>query len=681
MDVYLVNMPYAEIRIPSLALGLLHGALEREGFSVTSVYANVRFADDVGVFDYGHLWARARPEEAIAEWSFAHIAFPEHETDPDAYGELLRQRHWLFGQKPREWLADKLRSVREIASRFIERLSDDILSGEPHIVGCTSTFCQHVASLALLRRVRERDSRVVTMLGGANCETIMGMTTHRLFPWVDFVVSGEADGLIAGLCRDIRTEGRDLDEKHLPVGAFAPIHRNIGYPRSGQASNNGIPRAVCESFSNQPPPNYDDYFKTLKISRSVGAVIKPGLIMEASRGCWWGQREGCTFCGLNGCGKQYRAKSPDAVLGELKTLSARYGVNRFEMVDNVFGLGFVTTLLPQLRDSQAPYHLFFEVRANVKRRHVRALREAGVIWIQAGIESLDSHVLKLTNKGCQAWQNLQLLKWCGQFGMRCVWNILYDFPGERDAWYEQMASFLPLLTHLQPPSTLIPVRYDRFSHYHSRAGEYGLRLVPPETYQHVYPVSGPDLADLVYFFDEEERLRIKNNPILSYLLVRPGASKVMRRCEQWRASYFSDPQPTLVMRCTPEGLNIRDTRSEASQWDVVLSGLASELYRACDEAPTVTALMESFERCGNDRKEIEDVIAALLDKKLMVCVDGRYVALALWDPVPELPKATDFPGGYVYYEKCVPRTGDRDGSGNSRSATSLSAGKTICDGK
>ncbi len=32
---------------------------------------------------------------------------------------------------------------------------------------------------------------------------------------------------------------------------------------------------------------------------------------ETSRGCWWGQKKHCTFCGLNPLGMNYRAKSPE----------------------------------------------------------------------------------------------------------------------------------------------------------------------------------------------------------------------------------------------------------------------------------------------------------------------------------------------------------------------------------
>jgi hypothetical protein len=85
MDVVLVSLPYAEVRIPSLALGLLQAALDREGATSESVYANVMFADRIGMADYGDVVARSRPQEAFGDWTFAHSAFPDFEPDNMAY--------------------------------------------------------------------------------------------------------------------------------------------------------------------------------------------------------------------------------------------------------------------------------------------------------------------------------------------------------------------------------------------------------------------------------------------------------------------------------------------------------------------------------------------------------------------------------------------------------------------
>ena len=82
--------------------------------------------------------------------------------------------------------------------------------------------------------------------------------------------------------------------------------------------------------------------------------------------------------------------------------------------------------------------LFYEVKANLRLQQVALLAAAGIDRIQPGIESLSDHVLKLMRKGTTALQNVQLLKWCREHGVKAEWNVLYGFPGELPEDYEAM---------------------------------------------------------------------------------------------------------------------------------------------------------------------------------------------------------------------------------------------------
>src|SRR4029077_7134134 len=164
------------------------------------------------------------------------------------------------------------------------------------------------------------------------------------------------------------------------------------------------------------------------------------------RGCWWGAAHQCTFCGLNGTSLSYRSKSPERVLAEGRELEDRYGVSDFEAVDNILDMGYHKTLLPELAAARRPpsangprrplsangqsrdRRIFYEIKANVSRAQVAALVDAGVMWVQPGIESLHSEVLALMDKGIQGWQNVQLLKWARELGLRLSWSILWGFP-------------------------------------------------------------------------------------------------------------------------------------------------------------------------------------------------------------------------------------------------------------
>lgn len=649
MDVVLVWMPYAEIRIPSLALGLLQAVLEREGLTAQSVYANVMLADRIGMADYGQFIARTRPQEAFGDWTFAHIAFPDYEPDHEEYTKLIRSRSWFFRREPYSEFVERMFSVREETDRLMDRLVARILDTSPTIVGCSSTFSQHVPSLALLRRIRKAAPQIVTMLGGANCETIMGRVNHESFTWVDYVVSGEADNLIGPLVRGIIEKGRDMDAGDLPEGVFAPVHRRIGYPTSDNGHADNCPRATVPTLENQPPPNYDDYFRELNDSVNIRNSVTPGLTVETSRGCWWGHRKGCTFCGLNGRGKRFRAKSADQAIEELSVLSNRYGVSRVEAVDNIMDMGFFKTLLPRLKAAGSPFRLFYETKSNLGRRHIQQMREAGITWIQPGIESLHTKVLSLMNKGCKAWHNVQLLKWCRQFGIRVVWTLLYDFPGEEDSWYREMARMAPLLTHFQPPAGLSPIRFDRYSHYYENSSTYGLELVPARPYSYVYPLDEADLENLVYFFDETGRQAVETSEVLKILFVRPEVEELRSERTKWENVFRSNNRPVLSMNVTDDAVYVRDTRPIATASEHVLTSVERELYLACEGAPKAERVLEDIFRTGVSGAEVDAALASLVESKLLLELDNRLIALAVREPVPDVPELEDFPGGFVDY--------------------------------
>ena len=174
----------------------------------------------------------------------------------------------------------------------------------------------------------------------------------------------------------------------------------------------------------------------------------------------------------------FRAKSPERVIAEFDELSERYNLRSFEPVDNILDLGYLNTVLPHLAAKEPPYRIFYETKANLRYNQLEKLVAAGVRWIQPGIESLHDGVLKLIDKGTTGMVNLGLLKWSRQLGVRLSWNFLFNFPEEEESWYEEMLTWLPLITHLQPPSGAYPVRFDRFSPYHVNPQKYGLELQP-----------------------------------------------------------------------------------------------------------------------------------------------------------------------------------------------------------
>lgn len=626
MKVCLVNMPISAIQRPSLGLSLLASVLKQSGIATKVLYPHVWFAEYFNYAFYDAL-QHTRPDDALIDWLFSAVAFPGFEGDLDMLLERAYSRTPRLRKVEREMMRDELLRSREKIPAFVDWVAREVLRQEPDIVGCTSVFQQHVASLALLRRIRDLDASIVTMIGGANCETIMGKTAHEAFPWLDFVVSGEADGLIVDLCRSVERHGRDVDPLFLPTGVFGPTHRKFGYPISDK-SYDGLPRATAPSLEALPPPDYDDYFEELRHSL-YGWRIVPGVLFEASRGCWWGERKQCTFCGLNGEGMGYRSKPAERVIDEIRHLSNRYGTRCLEAVDNILELKYFNTLLPRLAEMDDKYSIFFETKSNLKRRQVEQLAQAGVHWIQPGIESLHSGVLRLMDKGVSAWQNIQTLKYCRQYGVSVSWTIIGCFPGEEDAWYHEMAELIPLLQHLQAGG-VIALRYDRYSPYHMDPQRFGITLAPPASYAQVYPLPPDKLADLAYFFEEAEVGDYTPQLLATPVPGRPGLQAVRDAMITWRKNWVG---VELSGQREGDALVVRDTRTCAVAAQHTLHGPARRVLEACEDAPIRRRLYETLD---DTQEAIDTALAQLQRDKLVMEIDGRLLSLVLNVPVVPL---------------------------------------------
>jgi ribosomal peptide maturation radical SAM protein 1 len=235
-----------------------------------------------------------------------------------------------------------------------------------------------------------------------------------------------------------------------------------------------------------PFPDYSEYMAQFRASRHHSGW-EPQLLFESSRGCWWGEKAHCTFCGLNGSTMTYRSKSADRVLEELEHFADRYPGHHVQVVDNIIEMGYFKDLLPRLAERRLRLDLFYETKANLKKDHVRTLAQANIRTIQPGIESLSDAVLTLMRKGVTWLQNVQLLKWCKELGVHPYWNLLWGFPGEPPAEYTRMAKVIPLLTHLPAPRGTYGLRLDRFSPNFNESARLGFTHVRPiDSYRHVY---------------------------------------------------------------------------------------------------------------------------------------------------------------------------------------------------
>ncbi|MFD2112204.1 RiPP maturation radical SAM C-methyltransferase [Thiorhodococcus fuscus] len=641
VDICLVTMPFVDLCRPSIALGLLKSALKSSPYRVSVSYGNLLFAEKVGVERYG-LQKFGRQTRLAGDWVFAQAAFPEHVTDTSDFAQQIAQDIRRLAGLDRDpetlnRLAELVLDLRDQATAFVDEMVESVLAQTPRIVACTSVFQQHTASLALLRKLKERDPELITIIGGANCTGVMGVANIESFPWIDVIFSGEADDQFAPLIDHLMRSGL----AGLDAACLEGVITKTSAIQLRDVSGKDLPCAFVSDLVTSPQPDYEDYFTTLR-QVSYRDQIVPGIPLESSRGCWWGHKCGCTFCGLNGHNMRYRAKRADQVLNEIRSLRQTYGIERIEFVDNILDMGFFDDLLPRLANEPRKFNIFFETKANLTRTQVGRLKAAGVGWIQPGIEALHDQMLKLMNKGTTNAINLQLLKYACEFGLRVIWHVLYRLPGEEDAWHGESAKLVPLLHHLMPPTNFVPVTVQRFSAYHDDPEKYGLKLQVAPGYLDIYPLDVERIGQLAYFFDSNLDYPSAHDRHDGFLAL----NKAIR---DWKRAFANeDAPPILGMRDEGESIFILDTRACATERRFRLEGIQADVLRCCDPALRSERLAPVLaEHHGRRYTEsaIAQAVEALRERRLLVEVSGKLLQLAVPGEIPDLPARSTFPGG------------------------------------
>ncbi|EHR51365.1 bacteriocin maturation radical SAM protein 1 [Saccharomonospora marina XMU15] len=618
MKISLVNMPFADWDRPSLALSQLSALIRREfGDQVeVSVHSlNLDFACYFGAELYEEITGQLQHLlTGLGEWIFRGLAFP---SAPENQGDYFN-RYYTGPQ----WNAfrTQIMELRAGLPELLDRLCGSYALAESDLIGFTSMFAQTNASIAMARLVKRRNPSAVAVLGGANCEAPMGAALVRNVPEIDAVFSGPALHTFPDFVQ--RYLGEGLSAVNDIVGVVTPT--NVGDPRF--AAGVGRDRDIDDFFE----PDYSEYleaFHGVRSELSSDPEIKPELMFETSRGCWWGQRSHCTFCGLNGLGMGYRAMSPEVALRQFTWLFGLSDKARgFMCTDNIMPKKFPREVFGRLPERSNGPSIFYEVKLPLSSQDMAAMVRVGVTKVQPGIESLSTKTLKLMGKGTTAFLNIQFLKNCVRNNMNPAWNLLMGFPGECEDVYRKYVEDLPLLTHLPPPGGAYLVRFDRYSPYFTDPDKYGLELMPMDFYEKAFPFPAEHLHELAYFFADHGAA-----PYAELAVEWLGeVSQLVERWRSGRASTVESDRPVLEVQRREDGSRrIVDTRFGHAR-ELLVDELMSRLLQRL-AAPVTEEALTRAEGSGAD---VRARLELLREHDMLFEEDGRIISLVLLD-VPE----------------------------------------------
>jgi ribosomal peptide maturation radical SAM protein 1 len=611
-------MPWASPRFPSLGVASLRSTLLDHDMACDALYANLAFSALIGGNPFY--------EEQLAQLPIAEAAFSPHYFDTFSRRDAARAIYAsvrdlgdgaeLHSPAPAAYL-----DLVDTAGVLLDRLIAETDWSAYDIVGFSVMMQQTVASLALARRIKAVRPDVRVIFGGPNCSSPMGNELVRAFAEVDYVVEGEAELSLPPLVRELR----DPDGRPLSVPGVIGTVDGVVIA--------GPPAAPVQAMDDMAMPDLTPFFEQL--GRHAVTHVEPYLVMEASRGCWWGQKHHCSFCSLDDRVISFRCKSEDRVLAEVTHLARAFGRHDFFFTDSIIGHRYYTSLLPELgrlREQGTDLTFFFEAKSNMRRDHAQRLRYAGARIVQPGIESLSDHVLALMDKGATGIQQLQCLKFLAEAGITAYWNLLTGTPGETVADYDETIRMIGYMHHLPPLRVdgVTPTLIMRFSPYEQNPSRYGLgQLLPDPSYRFIFPRPDIQIQELAYYFTADDDRGV--DPDITLAIGRLKAAVLA-----WRNAYTPDG---LTQRRGEGWVEIRDSRRTVTGSGqlvsppaqvTTLSGVQAELFLACDEVTTEAALGERFA----DRlpvNGIREFLDRMLEQRLVYqAANGRLINLPLW---------------------------------------------------
>ncbi len=300
-----------------------------------------------------------------------------------------------------------------------EELVAEVIRRAPDAVGFSCTTSSFLEGARIARGIKERDSRIVTVFGGAHACTI-GAPLLDLFPAIDYLVIGEGEETMLALARagfsdaasipgvasrDASGAGR-LSQQREPIRnlddlPFPAYHLLPGFPR----------RYKLPLFSSPTYPN--------------SSII-------SSRGCPYQ----CSYCDRSVFSKGFRFNSPEYIVEQMAMLGRDYGIRHLFFYDDLFTFDRSRIAafceLKERKGVKMTYNCIARLE-HVDAELISLLKSSGCWQVNFGIESGDPDILRQHRKFYGLDEVGRKLLLVRQSGMRVKGLFMVGLPGEDEA--------------------------------------------------------------------------------------------------------------------------------------------------------------------------------------------------------------------------------------------------------
>jgi radical SAM superfamily enzyme YgiQ (UPF0313 family) len=390
--------------------------MEQHGYSVTcfdfntdpelwgmhhKYFSIIQSLEDVSINDgYSKLW-----------WILnAHLLAYANGADALALARVLEIVIPLYGIRHDKEVIDALIPIVDKYFKRLAEVTEHIDLTEYGVVG-TSTYTTSLASsLFLLKRMKESNPQLLTVMGGGIFADDLALGSDNLdtlvadFPFVDHVILGEGELLFLNLIEGTLAHKRvitlgdlknsTLDMKDVPIPDFSDL-------------------------------DLENYYH---------------LSIEGARSCPFQ----CSFCSETIQWGDYRKKPMDLFADQVIELSQTFKMKEFFMGDSLMN-PYINPFALELIEKKAGVLYDGYLRADkpvTNRKFVKLWADSGLFRVRLGIESAAKHVLDIMDKMTTPQVISDVLKTLASAGIRTTTYWIVGFPGETEQDFKETCDFI-----------------------------------------------------------------------------------------------------------------------------------------------------------------------------------------------------------------------------------------------
>lgn len=289
-------------------------------------------------------------------------------------------------------------------------VSPRIRSTGAGLFGFSSICSSYPLSIRVAESLKRLEPGCTVLFGGPQA-SVVDRATLTAFPFVDFILRGEADFSVLLFLEQWTGQRQFQRVPGLTWRSPFGIQRNPDAPAIDDLDD--LPLPAYHLNPNELDPDY--------------------VYLELGRGCPFS----CTFCSTNDFfRRKFRVKSPARMLIDMRTVAARYGYQRFDLVHDMFTVDRrrVVSFCEAMIESGEGFRWSCSARTDcVDSDLLHLMARAGCEGIFFGIEAGSKRMQRIIDKDLDLAEARAAVETADGLGIRTTVSVITGFPEETES--------------------------------------------------------------------------------------------------------------------------------------------------------------------------------------------------------------------------------------------------------